>query len=140
MIGSEHGEARSVRQEPLEFWNGFGGFAQDGRAYVIRLRGLPDGGLSLPPRPWINLLANERFGSIVSETGAGMTWSGNSREHRLTPWYNDPLLDPHGEAVYIRDEESMEVWSPLAGPAHVPPARSQEVAPSGLNRPRDRQF
>ena len=72
----------------------------------------------------INVVANEQLGFIISETGAGCTWRGNSREHRLTPWYNDPLLDPHGEALYVRDEESGAFWSPLPGPAV--PARFPE--------------
>lgn len=102
--------------EALEFWNGFGGFSPDGNEYVIPLPGTDDGP-RLPPRPWINVIANERFGFLVSETGAGYTWSRNSREHRLTPWSNDPLTDPHGEAFYIRDDETGAFWSPLPGPA-----------------------
>ena len=97
--------------------NGVGGFAADGQEYVIRLEPRADGTLVLPPRPWCNVLANERFGCLVSETGATTTWSGNSREHRLTPWSNDPVLDPHGEALYLRDEDSGAFWSPLPGPA-----------------------
>src|SRR5690606_18768465 len=74
--------------QPLRFFNGYGGFGEDGSEYVIRLE--PDGaGLRLPPAPWINVVANEAFGFLASETGAGYTWAGNSREHRLTPWFND---------------------------------------------------
>jgi cyclic beta-1,2-glucan synthetase len=83
----------------LRFFNGIGGFTEHGDEYVILLRHQGDRGLALPPRPWINVIGNERFGFLVSETGAGCTWSGNSREHRLTPWFNDPLTDPHGEAL-----------------------------------------
>ncbi|MFN8177856.1 MAG: hypothetical protein U0167_08010 [bacterium] len=101
----------------LELFNGFGGFAEDGREYVIPLTCRDGRLLRRPPRPWINVVANEGFGFLVSETGAGNTWSGNSREHRLTPWYNDPLLDPHGEALYVRDDETGAFWSPLPGPA-----------------------
>jgi cyclic beta-1,2-glucan synthetase len=109
--------ARPRREEALEFFNGQGGFASDGSEYVIRLQPDGDSGLVLPPRPWINVVANEQFGFLVSETGAGYTWSRNSREHRLTPWSNDPVLDPHGEALYIRDEEDARAhWSPLPGP------------------------
>ncbi len=103
------------REENLRYFNGIGGFSERGDEYVIRLRRTSTG-LALPPRPWINVVANERFGFLVSETGAGTTWSENSREHRLTPWSNDPLLDPHGEALYIRDEDSGAFWSPLPGP------------------------
>jgi len=105
--------------ESLRHFNGLGGFSGDGTEYVIRLR-REGGRLRLPPQPWINVVANERFGFLVSETGAGCTWRGNSREHRLTPWSNDPVLDPPSEALYLRDEESGELWSPLPGPAPGP--------------------
>src|SRR5262249_14979955 len=92
------------------------GFSADGREYVIRIDPLRRGGHRLPPMPWVNVIANPRFGTLVSETGAGFTWSGNSREHRLTPWSNDPLADPHGEALIVRDESEGIAWSPLPGP------------------------
>ncbi len=113
---SPHPEAVS-RREALECANGCGGFARGGGEYVLHLRG--EAGLlhGLPPQPWINIIANERFGCLVSESGARHTWSENSREHRLTPWGNDPLLDPHGEALYLRDEDTGEFWSVLPGPA-----------------------
>ncbi len=108
--------------EPLQFWNGHGGFSADGCEYVIRV--VPDAGgrLRLPPQPWTNVVANPHFGFIASETGAGYTWSQNSRENRLTPWYNDPVLDPHGEALYLRDEETGAVWSLQPGPIPQPVA------------------
>lgn len=101
--------------ERLLFYNGHGGFSPDGREYVIHVgRGARDG--ALPPLPWVNVIANERLGFIASERGAGCTWSVNSRENRLTPWYNDPVTDPLGEAFYIRDEETGVFWSPMPGP------------------------
>jgi cyclic beta-1,2-glucan synthetase len=69
------------------------------------------------PRPWINVIANPRFGFTVSEAGAGSTWAGNSSENRLTPWSNDPVSDPPGEALYLRDEETALIWSPTPQPA-----------------------
>ncbi|HEU4455185.1 MAG TPA: protein ndvB, partial [Longimicrobium sp.] len=99
------------RPANLLFDRGVGGFGADGREYVIHLE--PG---DRTPAPWINVVANPEFGFTVSETGAGFTWSGNSGEHRLTPWANDPLLDPPGEALYLRDEETAEVWSPTPGP------------------------
>ena len=107
-------------REPLRFDNGTGGFSADGREYVVRLDWRPGLGFKRPPLPWTNVIANEEFGLLVSEIGAGSTWSGNSREHRLTPWSNDPQLDPPGECFYIRDEESGRFWSPLPGPAPLP--------------------
>ena len=56
--------------------------------------------------PWVNVVANEQFGFLVSERGAAHTWSQNSREHRLTPWSNDPVSDPVSEAIYIRDDDT----------------------------------
>ncbi|HEB88498.1 MAG TPA: cellobiose phosphorylase, partial [Deltaproteobacteria bacterium] len=100
------------RPEDLLFDNGFGGFTPDGREYVIHL----DPG-ETTPAPWCNVLANEDFGCLVTEAGGGYSWAGNSGEFRLTPWTNDPVLDPASEALYLRDEETTEVWSPTPGPA-----------------------
>ncbi|MEK7268362.1 MAG: hypothetical protein AAB093_03070, partial [Nitrospirota bacterium] len=86
-------------QLDLEFFNGLGGFAENGREYVTVLgEGLRT------PAPWINVIANPSFGFLVSESGSGYTWSLNSHENQLTPWSNDPVTDPSGEAIYIRDD------------------------------------
>src|SRR4051812_39385270 len=89
----------------LEFFNGHGGFAADGHEYIVRT------GPSMPPVPWTNVVAHERFGFACTEAGPGYTWSENSHDNRLTPWRNDPVGDPPGEAVFIRDEESGAFWS-----------------------------
>jgi cyclic beta-1,2-glucan synthetase len=107
----------AIGGEALRCFNGFGGFSPRGDEYVIRMDRTALGAPLLPPRPWINVLANPEFGTIVSESGAGYTWSRNSREFRLTPWANDPVRDPHHEALYVRDEESGRFWSPFPGPA-----------------------
>jgi len=101
-----------MRRPDLAFDNGFGGFSEDGREYVIHL----EPGQSTPA-PWCNVLANEEFGSVVSESGAGFTWAGNSGENRLTPWTNDPVADPPGEVLYLRDEETAAIWTPTPKPA-----------------------
>jgi cellobiose phosphorylase len=100
----------------LMFWNGLGGFTPDGREYVIVIDGTAPGGPRLPPAPWINVLANSGFGCLATEAGAGYTWAGNSQTNRLTPWSNDPVSDPPGEAVYLRDEATGEWWSPTPLP------------------------
>jgi cellobiose phosphorylase len=102
--------------EPLRCFNGTGGFSAGGDEYVIRMPQGSDGRPRLTPRPWINVLANPGFGALISESGAGYTWTRNSRELRLTPWTNDPVRDPHHEALYLRDEENGQVWSAFAGP------------------------
>ncbi len=95
----------------LDYFNSLGGFTPDGREYAIYLG--PD---TNTPAPWVNVIANPSFGTMVSETGSGFTWYGNSQRNRLTGWSNDPVLDPATEALYIRDEESGVFWSPTAGP------------------------
>jgi cyclic beta-1,2-glucan synthetase len=95
----------------LEFFNGLGGFAADGREYVTIL-----GEGQWTPAPWINVIANPSFGFQVSESGSGYTWSLNSRENQITPWSNDPVSDPPGETIYVRDEENGELWGPTVLP------------------------
>ncbi len=96
----------------LEFFNGYGGFTHDGREYVIRL----EKGRTTPA-PWVNILANPQFGTVVGESGSAYTWSENAHMFRLTPWHNDAVSDPSGETFYIRDEESGRFWSPTPRPA-----------------------
>jgi cellobiose phosphorylase len=103
----------------LLFDNGTGGFSADGREYVITI-----GAGRTTPLPWVNVLANPSFGTLVSESGSATSWSENAQAFRLTPWSNDPVADPNTEAFYIRDEDSGHVWSPTLQPcggtaAHV---------------------
>ncbi len=100
-----------VPQQALQFFNGLGGFASSGREYVTVM----NEGLRTP-EPWVNVIANPSFGFLVSESGSGFTWSLNSHENQLTPWSNDHLTDVPGEAIYIRDESTEEVWTPTALP------------------------
>jgi cyclic beta-1,2-glucan synthetase len=95
----------------LLFFNGLGGFTPDGREYVTAL-----GQGQWTPAPWANVVANPKFGFLVSESGSGSTWSENSRENKLTPWSNDPVSDPPGETLYVRDEDTGLVWGPTALP------------------------
>jgi len=91
--------------------NGLGGFTPKGREYVVVLEGERE-----TPLPWSNVLANPEFGTLVSASGSAFTWAGNSRENRLTPFANDPIADPTGEAIYLRDEDSGVVWGAAPGP------------------------
>lgn len=96
-------------KENYEFFNGFGAFACEGREYEILLEGN-----NRPPAPWINVISNKNFGFQISESGAGFTWSINSRENKLTPWSNDPVSDRASEAIYILDEVTGEVMTPMS--------------------------
>jgi cellobiose phosphorylase len=113
--------ARARRPEPaavaasprhdLIFFNGVGGFTPDGREYIITTTEQ-----QMTPAPWVNVLANPRFGTVISESGLACTWSENAHEFRLTPWCNDAVSDSSGEAFYIRDEDSGHFWSPTPMP------------------------
>ena len=111
VLTASAGDWTSAGGEPLLFDNGLGGFTPDGREYVIRLRGG-----ERPPAPWSNVVANPDFGCVVTEAGGGYTWAGNSQMNRLTPWSNDPVSDPPGEVVYLRDEETREFWTATPAP------------------------
>lgn len=100
----------------LLFFNGIGGFSPDGREYVIETTAD-----KRPPAPWVNVIANPRFGTVVSDGGSGYTWCENAHELRLTPWHNDPVTDSGGEAIYLRDEETGQTWSPTSLPSPSEP-------------------
>src|SRR5579859_2097014 len=102
-------------QRDLEFFNGLGGFDAQGREYVTLL-----GPGQSTPAPWINVIANPHFGFQVAADGSGFTWALNSREHQITPWSNDPVADRPGEVLYLRDEESGDVWGATAAPIRDP--------------------
>ncbi|HYC33765.1 MAG TPA: glucoamylase family protein, partial [Gemmatimonadales bacterium] len=102
--------ASGVAAPAGDFGNGYGAPAADGE-YEIRV----EGG-RLPPAPWANVVANPSGGFFVTERGAGCTWAGSSYFYRLTPWHNDPVTDPPGEAIYLRDEETGGAWCPTPGP------------------------
>jgi cellobiose phosphorylase len=102
--------------EGLSFWNGFGGFTRDGREYVIVIDSTSQSGPALPPAPWTNVLSNPQFGCLATEAGLGYSWAGNSQMNRLTPWSNDPTSDSPGEVIYLRDEETGDLWTPTPMP------------------------
>jgi cyclic beta-1,2-glucan synthetase len=126
----------------LLFANRFGGFTPDGREYCILTcqkeaapevehrgskrphsrstihdpRSAVHDSRFFPPAPWSNVVANPVCGFLVSESALGCTWVGNSQQNRLTPWSNDPTADPPAEVVYLRDEESGDLWTPTPRP------------------------
>jgi cyclic beta-1,2-glucan synthetase len=109
---ANHLASRPAMLPKLLIFNGLGGFAEDGREYVVSV-----GPAKITPAPWCNVLANPEFGCLVSESSLGSTWAQNSGENRLTPWRNDPVFDLPSEVLYLRDEETAVVWSPTPLPA-----------------------
>ena len=106
-------QARLEDTSNWQFFNSWGGFSPDGKEYHILIKN----GHHLPA-PWINVMANPKFGTFVSEMGTGYTWWNNSRECKLTPWSNDPVLDPPTETVFLRDEEVGDIWSATPSTLH----------------------
>ncbi len=104
---TESATAGAMTRSDLLFFNGLGGFTPDGHEYIITTARE-----QVTPAPWVNVIANAHFGTVVSESGGAYTWSENAHEFRLTPWCNDPVSDAGGEAFYLRDEESGLFWSP----------------------------
>ncbi|MBP6333935.1 MAG: cyclic beta 1-2 glucan synthetase, partial [Bacteroidia bacterium] len=100
----------SVKRD-LNFYNGLGGFSPDGKEYVISIENK-----KMTPAPWVNVIANKNFGTVISESGQSYTWTENAHAYRLTPWQNDPVCDSGGEVFYLRDEETKQFWSPTPLP------------------------
>ena len=113
---------QAITPPPMTLTNGLGGFTDQGRAYAIVLEGAQD-----TPLPWANVIANPHFGTVVTSAGSAHTWSENSRENRLTSFANDPIVDPTAEALFIRDDDSGELWTPTPGPMARHPTSGQFV-------------
>ncbi|WP_456778982.1 GH36-type glycosyl hydrolase domain-containing protein [Bradyrhizobium sp. USDA 3315] len=124
-----HPQPVAMPSRQLEYFNGLGGFANDGKEYVTIL-----GPGQTTPAPWINVISNPVFGFQMSAEGAGFTWSVNSREHQLTSWSNDPVADRPSEALYLRDEDTDELWCPTASPIRDDTAAYVATHGWGYNR------
>ena len=103
---------RNDRPTDLRFDNGYGGFSADGTEYVIA----PTSAAACPPSPWSNVIASPTAGTLVTDSGNGFAWVGNSQSNRLTPWSNDPVCDTPGEVLYLQDEATGVLWCPTPLP------------------------
>ena len=81
---------------------GLGGFLDDGSYFM-------DISSGDTPAPWSNIIANESFGTIITESGGGYTFADNSREKKISRWCNDDVLDTPSEFVVLG--ESGTLWS-----------------------------
>jgi len=117
-LAQEPREAAASAATALEYFNGLGGFAAEAREYVVVLDDA-----QWTPAPWINVIANAQFGFLASADGSGSTWSVNAQQNALTPWSNDPVSAAPAEVIYIRDEDSGDLWSvtplPIREPSHA---------------------
>ena len=115
-VSQPRGDDRASAPDPgpLASFNGLGGFVGRGEEYAIKVH--PAAG-AIAPAPWVNIVAHPTFGFAATDLGLGFTWSENSHDNRLTPWRNDPVSDPPGEAIFLRDDENGRVWSATPLPA-----------------------
>ena len=97
-------------QEP-KYYNEYGAFSEDGKEYIIRVN--KDHKL---PTTWSHIIANEKFGSVVTESGGGYTWHKNSRLNRITSWQNSACSNIPSEIIYLKDEENGRIWTTTAMP------------------------
>ena len=103
---NSNSEIYPLKKEKLMFDNSYGGFSLDGKEYLINKN--IDTKL---PSVWCNILANNFFGTIVSDSLGGYTWSKNSRLNRLTAWSNDYITDYPSEIFYIKDDNNKLMWT-----------------------------
>jgi cyclic beta-1,2-glucan synthetase len=113
-VASDSKEPEPV-MPPVRIGNGLGGFSEDGWEYILVLDPERE-----TPLPWVNVLANPAFGTIVTSAGSAFTWAENSRQNRLSPFANDPVSDPTSEAIFLRDDESGDAWPVTPGPLARP--------------------
>lgn len=102
MAFEENNESNDI--EKLKFYNGFGGFTESGNEYIIKVNKNVK-----PPIVWSNVLANEKFGTVITNNLGGFTYSTNSRLNRITSWANTPCEDIPSEIIYIRDLEKRKL-------------------------------
>lgn len=96
--------------ETEEFYNGIGGFIDNGKEYIFAVN--KD---NKTPAVWSNVLSNRFFGTIVTENMADSTWAKNSRLNRLTPWNNNSVQNYPSEIIYVYDNNKNRVWSLNSG-------------------------
>lgn len=74
-----------------------GGVSRDGVFYVDRHS----------PLPYSHIMSGKTFGTLVGDTALGYSFFINSRENKLTPWFNDASSHNDGERVILRIGERM---------------------------------
>ena len=95
-----------ANKENLKYFNEYGSFSEDGKEYLIKVN--KENRL---PTVWSNIMANNKFGTVVTENMGGYTWYKNCRLNRVTAWQNSPNYDTPSEVIYLKDEENKKTWS-----------------------------
>ena len=74
----------------LVAFNMYGGFNKSGDEYHILN--------TKTPVPWCNVMANEKFGTIVSSYGTVYSYYKNSQSFKISNWCNDWISFKQGES------------------------------------------
>ena len=107
-VSKNTNEVLPLVSEDLKFFNGYGGFTQDGKEYHIYTNLQ-----NRTPFAWSHIIANKFFGTLVTDNFSGYTWNKNSRLNRLTAWSNKPISNPPSEVWYIIENNTM--WTINSG-------------------------
>ncbi len=95
-----------LKDENLMYCNEYGAFSADGKEYLISINKE-----NRIPMVWSHILANEKFGTVLTENMGGYSWYKNSRLNRITSWQNKAFMDIPSEIIYIQDEDNGKTWS-----------------------------
>ena len=101
----------TVTAPDLLFYNSWGGFDKGSKEYVMTISSD-----HLPKSPWSHVIASEDFGTVVSDSGSAYTWSKDSYDNRISSWTNDAFRYKSGEIIYLRDDDTGEIWNPTPLP------------------------
>ncbi len=86
----------------------YGYFDNNGKEYVIKT--------PVTPKPWVNVISNGRYGTVISQSGGGFSWLDHSEFNRITRWHQDLIKDDWGKYIYIKNNDTGEIWSPTWAP------------------------
>ena len=107
-------------KENLKYYNEYGAFSENGKEYLIKVN--KENRL---PTVWSHIMANEKFGTVVTENMGGYTWYKNCRLNRLSNWENDPSYDNPSEIIYLKDMATGKSWSLGLNP--MPDSRNYNI-------------
>ncbi|MCI8486037.1 MAG: hypothetical protein HFJ20_02885 [Clostridia bacterium] len=99
-------ERENINMQELKYYNEYGGFSQDGKEYLIKVN--KENRL---PNVWSHVIANPKFGTLVTESMGGYTWNENCKLNRISAWSNNSILDIPSETIFIEDLEDNRKWS-----------------------------
>ena len=100
-----------INMQDLLFYNEYGGFSEDGKEYIININKNKQ-----LPVAWSNILANKKFGAVLTEGMGGYIWYKNARLNRITALSNEVVQDLPSEAIFIKDCDTDSTFSVAVSP------------------------